>query len=169
MFCIIDGEFNPIEIKIGDTVKATGVRYNFMKREIPTINKFEIIKKKDIQTEYAKVNESDFKCFTDEELKYGKAVEVNLTVDKQVKVSGINKAGGYFVTDESDEAGTEYFFFFFFFFWGKKYIQPLQTSKVKAILYKKSVTAIGKPSYVLLVVDAEELIVAPKSITLTLD
>ena len=167
LFCIIDGEFNPMEIKIGDTVKATGFRYNFMKREIPTINncQFEIIEKKEIQTEYAKVNQSDFKNFTDEELKYGKAVEVNLTVDRQVKVSGISKAGGYFVNDESDEPGTEYFFFS----WGKKYIQPLQTSKVRAILYKKGVTAIGKPSYVLLVVDAEELIVAPESITLTLD
>ena len=143
LFCIIDGEFNPMEIKIGDTIKATGVRYNYLKREIPTINncQFEIIEKKEIQTEYVKVNQFDFKSFTDEELKYGKAIEVNLTVDKQVKVSGISKAGGYFVNDESDEAGIEYFF------WGKKYIQPLQTSKVKAILYKKGVTAIGKPSY----------------------
>ncbi len=168
LYCIVENDFYPHEVKLNDTVKVKGVRYDYQKRLIPTINQvtFEVTVGIDVTTTYSKVTQADFKNFTEEELKYGKAVEVELSVDKFNKTSGILNGSGYFLADPSDAAGTGYYFFS----WGNdKYLQVLTTSIVKAVVYYKTTQPSGFPSYVLMVTEAKEKIINPETITLQLE
>lgn len=172
LFCVIDDDFYPNGVKIGDTVSITGVRSIVNdKKKVPAISncKFEVVEKKEFTTEYTKVNQSDFKNFTDEELKYGKAVEVNLIVDKKYSKNNIPSGTGMFRLDESDEPGTEYYFYGY---GSDKFLNKNELSVVKAIVYSKYSTTIGKTGYILLVVEAERPkpeSVVPESITLELE
>lgn len=169
LYCTADDDFYPHGIKIGDTVKVTGTRNTYnTKKPVESISDsvFEVITPKTINTEYQKIKQSDFKNFTKEELKYGKAVEVDLVVDKMYTTSGTYNGRGLFVADANDEPGTEYYFYG----WGSdKFLKKLTTTRVQAIVYQTYNTAIGKTGYILMVVTAKEIVIAPESINLTLE
>lgn len=172
LFCKTEDDYYPHGINMGDTVKATGVRFTYQDtlRKIPSISnsQFEVIAKQEIETTYDKMNQSDFKTFTEEDLKNGKPVEAIMTVEALLKVKGTeNFAGtGRFAMDPSDEPGTEYYFFGYD---QNLYLKKYEKSLVKAIVYNTYETKIGKKGYVLMVTSAEKYVVNPESITLTLE
>lgn len=169
LYCIseLKNDFYPenLNIKIGDTVTATGIRNNYNKtRQLEVINDatFEVSTGEEVKVEYQKVEQADFKNFTDEELKYGKAVEFSAVVNTYSSTKGT----GEFMMAEGDEVGTTYYFNA----WGNdKELTPLTKTNVKAIIYKKYLTPISKPGYSLLIVEAKEVVVAPETISLTLE
>ena len=169
LFCKTEDDYYPQGIKIGDYVAASGTTITYVDnaRKFPSISdsKFKVLDKKEIATTYTKVNQSDFKNFTDGELKNGKAIEVELTVDKFIKKNGIPMGKGYFTLPDGDEPGTEYYFLGYD---NSLYLKPLESSNVKAIVYGTYSTKINKKGYIIMVTEATKKVTSLENITLEL-